>query len=99
MAPYVEAAQKHFGNELLLLAHYYMGGEIVKLVEQFGGYVGDSYQLSLMAVQHPEKSVIVESAVHFMAESVSLLAHPLNMSILQILKPVVRWKCLLKILW
>lgn len=76
MAPYVEAAQAHFGDKLLLLAHYYMGGEIVKLIEQFGGYVGDSYQLSLIAVKHPEKSVIVESAVHFMAEAVSLLAHP-----------------------
>jgi quinolinate synthase len=76
MAPYVEAAQLHFGDQLLLLAHYYMGGEIVKLIEQFGGYVGDSYQLSLIAANHPEKSVIVESAVHFMAEAVSLLAHP-----------------------
>ncbi|MDF3055351.1 MAG: nadA [Gammaproteobacteria bacterium] len=76
MAPYIEAAQAHFGNELLLLAHYYMGGEIVKLIEQFGGYVGDSYQLSLIAAKHPEKSIIVESAVHFMAEAVSLLAHP-----------------------
>lgn len=76
MAPYIEAAQAHFGDQLLLLAHYYMGGEIVKLIEQFGGYVGDSYQLSLVAARHPEKSVIVESAVHFMAEAVSLLAHP-----------------------
>ncbi len=28
-----------------------------------------------MAANHPEKSIIVESAVHFMAESISLLAH------------------------
>lgn len=76
MAPYVEAAQAHFGDKLLLLAHYYMGGEIVKLIEQFGGYVGDSYQLSLIAANHPEKSIIVESAVHFMAEAVTLLSHP-----------------------
>lgn len=76
MTPYMHKAQAHFGEKLLLLAHYYMGGDIVRLVEQFGGQVGDSYQLALMAAQHPEKSVIIESAVHFMAESISILANP-----------------------
>ncbi|MGB6977369.1 MAG: quinolinate synthase NadA [Gammaproteobacteria bacterium] len=75
MQPYIEAAKKHFGDSLLLLAHYYMGGEIVKIIEYFGGTIADSYQLALMAVKHPEKKVIVESAVHFMAESISILAH------------------------
>ena len=75
MRPYMKKAQNHFGDQLLLLAHYYMGGDIVRLIEQFGGQIGDSYQLALMAAQHPEKSVIIESAVHFMAESISILAH------------------------
>lgn len=74
MRPYIEKAKNHFGDELLLLAHYYMGGEIVKIIETFGGVIGDSYQLALMAAQHPEKKIIVESAVHFMAESISILA-------------------------
>ena len=68
MSPYVTRAQDHFGDQLLLLAHYYMGGDIVRLIEQFGGRIGDSYQLALMATEQPEKSVIIESAVHFMAE-------------------------------
>ncbi len=76
MRPYITAAQQHFGESLLLLAHYYMGGEIVKLIEQLGGYIGDSYQLSVIASRRPEKSIIVKSAVHFMAEAVSLLALP-----------------------
>lgn len=76
MSPYVKKAQAHFGDKLLLLAHYYMGGDIVRLIEQFGGQIGDSYQLALMAAENPEKSVIVESAVHFMAESISILAKP-----------------------
>ncbi len=76
MRPYVTAAQQHFGDSLLLLAHYYMGGEIVKLIEQLGGYIGDSYQLATIASRHPEKSIIVKSAVHFMAEAVCLLAQP-----------------------
>lgn len=75
MTPYMKKAQDHFGDKLLLLAHYYMGGDIVRLVEQFGGQIGDSYQLALMAANHPEKSVIIESAVHFMAESISILAN------------------------
>ncbi|KTD24371.1 quinolinate synthetase A [Legionella lansingensis] len=75
MTPYIKKAQAHFGDKLLLLAHYYMGGDIVRLVEQFGGKIGDSYQLALMAANHPEKSVIIESAVHFMAESISILAN------------------------
>ena len=75
MTPYMRQAKAHFGDQLLLLAHYYMGGDIVRLVEQFGGQIGDSYQLALMAARHPEKSVIIESAVHFMAESIRILAH------------------------
>lgn len=76
MEPYIHNAQQHFGDSLLLLAHYYMGGEIVKLVERFGGYIGDSYQLSIIASKMPEKSLIIKSAVHFMAEAVCLLAEP-----------------------
>ncbi|MDE0915011.1 MAG: quinolinate synthase NadA [Planctomycetota bacterium] len=71
---YVRPAQDHFGDSLLLLAHYYMGGEIVKLVERYGGTVADSYALALQATRQPEKKIIVESAVHFMAESIALLA-------------------------
>ncbi|MEO6709353.1 MAG: quinolinate synthase NadA [Planctomycetota bacterium] len=71
---YVRPALEHFGDQLLLVAHYYMGGEIVKLVERYGGTVADSYQLALTATRHPEKKVIVESAVHFMAEAIAILA-------------------------
>ncbi len=71
---YVAPAMAHFGDALLLLAHFYMGGEIVKLVERYGGAVSDSYVLALQAMRQPEKKVIVESAVHFMAETVSILA-------------------------
>jgi quinolinate synthase len=72
---YVQPAQEHFGDSLLLLAHFYMGGEIVKLVERYGGSVSDSYALALQASRNPEKKVIVESAVHFMAEAVAILAN------------------------
>ena len=73
---YALPALDHFGDELLLLAHFYMGGEIVKLVERYHGSVSDSYVLALQARNNPEKRVIVESAVHFMAETVAVLSHP-----------------------
>jgi quinolinate synthase len=72
---YAVPAIEHFGDSLLLLAHFYMGGEIVKLVERYGGKVADSYALALQAVRNPEKKVIVESAVHFMAETIATLAN------------------------
>lgn len=75
MKPYMQKAYDHFGDKLLLLAHYYMGGDIVRLIEHCGGLIGDSYQLALMAQKNPQKSVIIESAVHFMAESISILAN------------------------
>ena len=74
MDRYIEPARAALGPELMLLAHYYMGGEIVKLVERYGGLIADSYQLAREAVLHPEKRIFVESAVHFMAEAIALLA-------------------------
>jgi len=59
---------------MLLLAHFYMGGEIVKMVERYGGQIADSYKLALQATQHPKATLFVESAVHFMAETIALLA-------------------------
>jgi quinolinate synthase len=76
MDRYIEPARAELGPQLVLLAHYYMGGEIVKLVERYGGIVADSYQLAREAVLHPEKRIFVESAVHFMAEAIALLAAP-----------------------
>jgi quinolinate synthase len=76
MDGYLRPALKEFGPRLLLLAHYYMGGEIVKLVEHYGGRVADSYELALKARSHKEVEFFVESAVHFMAEAIATLAHP-----------------------
>jgi len=76
MDRYMHPALDHFGPRLMLLAHYYMGGEIVKLVERYGGHIADSYLLARQAVLHPETKLFVESAVHFMAEAIALLAAP-----------------------
>ncbi len=74
MDGYIRPALATLGDRVMLLAHYYMGGEIVKLVERYGGHVADSYTLALQAVEHPEVKIFVESAVHFMAEAIAILA-------------------------
>jgi len=70
----IHPALDALGPRVMLLAHYYMGGEIVKLVERYGGHIADSYQLALQAVRNPDKTIFVESAVHFMAEAIAILA-------------------------
>ncbi|MFO0750114.1 MAG: quinolinate synthase NadA [Myxococcota bacterium] len=75
MDRYLVPALEELGDTTMLLAHFYMGGEIVKMVERYGGFISDSYQLALQAVRHPEKTHFVESAVHFMAETIALLKH------------------------
>jgi quinolinate synthase len=74
MDRYIRPALNAFGPSLMLLAHYYMGGEIVKLVERYGGRIADSYELALQTREHPEVKTFVESAVHFMAEAIAILA-------------------------
>ena len=76
MDGYMRPALATLGDQVILLAHYYMGGAIVKLVERYGGHVADSYQLALKAVEHPTVRHFVESAVHFMPESIAILASP-----------------------
>jgi quinolinate synthase len=76
MDSYILPAMKHFEGRIMLLAHFYMGGEIVKLVERYGGSISDSYALARQAELHPEIDHFVESAVHFMAETIALLKHP-----------------------
>lgn len=75
MDRYIVPALRELGDSVMLLAHFYMGGEIVKLVERYGGFISDSYQLALQAVRNPQKVHFVESAVHFMAETIALLKH------------------------
>ncbi len=76
MDRHLQPALAEFGPRLLMLAHYYMGGEIVKLVERYGGRVADSYELALQARNNHGAELIVESAVHFMADAIATLAHP-----------------------
>src|SRR6266481_3318853 len=54
----------------------WMDGYIKPALATLGDHVADSYELALQAVRHPEVKIFVESAVHFMAEAIAILAAP-----------------------
>ncbi|MBU4440293.1 MAG: quinolinate synthase NadA, partial [Firmicutes bacterium] len=56
-------------KDAVILAHYYVNDEIQEIAD----YVGDSYYLSKIAVEVPQK-VIVFCGVTFMGESAKILS-------------------------
>lgn len=56
-------------KDICILAHSYQAREIVEIAD----FTGDSYQLSLMAKEAPNKTVIM-CGVRFMAETVKMLS-------------------------
>ncbi|MGI5892050.1 MAG: quinolinate synthase NadA [Bacillota bacterium] len=70
MTEIVERIQKlKKDRDAVILAHYYVPDEIQKIAD----YVGDSYYLSKIAAQCPQK-VIVFCGVRFMGESAKILS-------------------------
>lgn len=68
----IRAAKESLGESLVILGHYYQRDEIVKHAD----YLGDSYQLSLAALDHSDVTSIVFCGVHFMAETADILSRP-----------------------
>lgn len=68
----IRKLKEHYGEQLLILAHYYQRDEIVALAE----FVGDSYALAKRAAQQSAARTIVFCGVHFMAESARILCDP-----------------------
>ncbi|WP_194191711.1 quinolinate synthase NadA [Clostridium chrysemydis] len=56
-------------NDILILAHYYVSPEIQKISD----FVGDSYYLSKIALERPEKTIVF-CGVSFMGESAKILS-------------------------
>ena len=56
-------------KDICILAHSYQAREIVEIAD----YAGDSYQLSVMASQAPQKNMLM-CGVRFMAETVKILS-------------------------
>ncbi len=68
----IGAAKEKLGKELLMLAHFYEGDEIIR----FADFVGDSLQLAEKASLHRDARFIVFCSVSFMAETARILCAP-----------------------
>ncbi len=66
-------AQKLKQLDATLIAHYYVDGDIQKLAEMRGGFVGDSLAMAQFGVASQCKTLIV-SGVKFMGESAKILS-------------------------
>lgn len=60
-------------NDFCILAHSYQGKEITEIAD----FVGDSFQLSVMASKAPQKNMLM-CGVRFMAETVKILSPEKN---------------------
>lgn len=67
----IQRLKEFFGGKVLIAAHHYQQGDIVR----FADAVGDSYRLAVIASQSDAQTIIL-CGVRFMAESAAILARP-----------------------
>ena len=60
-------------RDAVLVAHYYVDGDIQDLAEQTGGCVADSLEMARFGFDHPASTIIV-AGVRFMAETAKILS-------------------------
>ena len=61
-----------FGENAVLIAHYYTQDAVQDLAEETGGMVGDSLEMARFGKEHPGRTLIV-AGVKFMGESAKIL--------------------------
>ena len=59
-------------QDAVLVAHYYVDGDLQDLAEETGGVVSDSLEMARFSFNHPAKTVIV-CGVRFMGETAKIL--------------------------
>jgi quinolinate synthase len=59
-------------HDAVLVAHYYVDGELQRLAEETGGYVSDSLDMARFGNDHPAKTLVV-AGVRFMGETAKIL--------------------------
>ncbi len=60
-------------RDAVLVAHYYVDGDIQDLAEKTGGYVADSLEMARFGYEHPASTIVV-AGVRFMAETAKILS-------------------------
>lgn len=59
-------------KDAVLVAHYYVDGELQQLAEETGGYVSDSLDMARFGNEHPATTLVV-AGVRFMGETAKIL--------------------------
>ncbi|HET7833086.1 MAG TPA: quinolinate synthase NadA [Gallionella sp.] len=59
-------------QDAVLVAHYYVNGDLQDLAEETGGMVSDSLDMANFGYQHPAKTIVV-AGVRFMGETAKIL--------------------------
>ena len=57
----------------MLVAHYYVDGDLQDLAEETGGCVSDSLEMARFGRDHPAKTLVV-AGVRFMGETAKILS-------------------------
>jgi len=60
-------------RDAVLVAHYYVDGDIQDLAEQTGGFVSDSLEMARFGYEHSASTIVV-AGVRFMAETAKILS-------------------------
>ena len=60
-------------RDAVLVAHYYVDGDLQDLAWESGGFVSDSLEMARFGKQHPAKTLVV-AGVRFMGESAKILS-------------------------
>jgi quinolinate synthase len=60
-------------KDAVLIAHYYVDGDIQDLALETGGYVADSLEMARFGKNHPAKNLVV-AGVRFMGETAKILS-------------------------
>ena len=60
-------------RDAVLVAHYYVDGDLQDLAEQTGGFVADSLEMARFGYENPASTIVV-AGVRFMAETAKILS-------------------------
>jgi len=72
-AAHQRAAQLLKANDAVLVAHYYVDGDLQDLALETGGVVADSLEMARFGRDHPAKTLVV-AGVRFMGETAKILS-------------------------
>ncbi len=69
-------------RDAVLVAHYYVDGDLQDLAEQTGGCVADSLEMARFGFEHPASTIVV-AGVRFMGETAKILSPEKNVFVVE----------------